>query len=113
MDIQVINLEAGMPTVAVARTRMNQALRSAKAGGVKVVKLIHGYGSSGPGGKIKADVQSQLAQKKRAGTIRDFVKGEDFSPFDSSARAILNAVPAAAKDSDYSRSNHGVTLVLL
>ena len=113
MECQVINLEAGMPTVDMARTHLNMALRSAKANRVKVLKLIHGYGSSGKGGAIRADVLSQLAQKKRVGQIREFVRGEDFSPFDSGARAIVAACPLLARDPDYSRANHGITMVLL
>lgn len=113
MECQVVNLEAGMPTVEMARTHLNMALRSAKANRVKVLKLIHGYGSSGTGGAIRSDVQSQLAAKKRLGQIKDFVKGEDFSPFHSGARAMIAACPSLARDSDYSRSNHGITMVLL
>jgi len=103
---QVINVESGMPTVEVARTRLNQGLRSAKASGCNVAKIIHGYGSSGKGGAIKADVQRALQQKA-------YVKGEDFSPFDSSARLIVERCPQMARDIDYNRQNHGVTIVLL
>ena len=109
MECQVVNLEAGMPTVDVARTHLNMALRSAKANRVKVLKLIHGYGSSGRGGAIRADVLAQLARKKRA----EFVRGEDFSPFDSRARAMVAVCPSLSRDVDYSRANHGITMVLL
>ena len=110
MECQIVNLEAGMPTVDMARTHLNMTLRSAKANRVKVLKLIHGYGSSGKGGAIRADVLAQLAQKKRAGQIKEFVRGEDFSPFDS---AIIDACPSLSRDIDYSRANHGITMVLL
>ena len=108
MECQIVNLEAGMPTVDMARTHLNMTLRSAKANRVKVLKLIHGYGSSGKGGAIRADVLAQLAQKKRAGQIKEFVRGEDFSPFDSAARAIIAACPSLSRDIDYSRANHGI-----
>ena len=105
MECQVVNLEAGMPTVEMARTHLNMALRSAKANRVKALKLIHGYGSTGKGGAIRADVLAQLAQKKRS--------GEDRAPFDSGARAIIAACPSLSRDIDYSRANHGITMVLL
>lgn len=79
MECQVVNLEAGMPTVDVARTHLNMALRSAKANRVKVLKLIHGYGSSGRGGAIRADVLAQLARKKRRGRFRSLC-GEKIFP---------------------------------
>ena len=113
MECQIVYLEAGMPTVDMARTHLNMTLRSAKANRVKVLKLIHGYGSSGKGGAIRADVLAQLARKKRAGQIKEFVRGEDFSPFDSAARAIIAACPSLSRDIDYSRANHGITMVLL
>lgn len=113
MELYTVNLEAGRPTVAVARQLMLSRLRTARAGGVRVVKLIHGYGSSGAGGAIRADVHRQLAEKKAAGSIRAWVRGEDFSPFDADSRAILEACPPLRKDPDLIRQNHGVTFVLL
>lgn len=109
----VVNLEQGMPTVENARIRLEQALRTARAQRFTVLKVIHGYGSSGKGGAIKRDVQRVLAGKKRTGAIRDFVPGERFSPFDADARRILDVYPQLARDRDYSRGNAGITIVLL
>lgn len=109
----IINLEQGMPTVEQARVKLDQALRTAKTRRLKALKIIHGYGSSGKGGAIKRDVQSYLAGKKRSGTIREFVPGDRFFPFDPAARAIVGSCPDLAKDSDYTRGNDGITIVLL
>lgn len=113
MQYLTVNLEAGHPTVEMARTHLNMVIRSAKANGTRVLKLIHGYGSSGKGGSIRSDVQAQLRRKKQEGQIRDFVPGEDFSPFDPAARAIIAACPSLSRDVDYSRQNHGITMVLI
>lgn len=113
MNLYRINLEEGMPTVEQARMKLKQALRTAKARRYSAMKIIHGYGSTGKGGAIKADVQRVLAVQKRIGSIKSFVPGGDFSPFDPTARAMLDRCPDLAKDSDYSRGNDGVTLVLL
>lgn len=113
MHCITINLEQGMPTVEQARIKLDQALRTAKARRTEALKIIHGYGSSGKGGAIKRDVHTYLAGKQRAGYIRGFVPGERFSPFDPSARAILSACPALARDRDYSKGNDGITIVLL
>ena len=112
MALSVINLEAGMPVVEVARSRLNQGLQSARMRGEKAVKIIHGYGSSGRGGKIKRDTHAVLAQKKEAGLIRDFVPGEEFSPFYEKARRAAAALPSLTRDDDYSRENDGITIVL-
>jgi len=113
VDYTIINLEAGMPTVAVARKRLEQALRTAKARRTGVLKIIHGYGSSGRGGAIKRDVQAVLAGSKRSGQITAFVPGEDFSPFHADARRMIDKYPGLARDRDFTRSNNGITMVLL
>ncbi len=112
MAIRIINLEAGMPNVETAHARLNQELQSARMRGEKAIKIIHGYGSSGRGGAIKADTLSMLAQKLRAGYIRGYVRGEEFSPFYESSRKITALLPALTRDSDYSRGNDGITIVL-
>lgn len=113
MNMTVVNLEQGMPYVDEAIRRMNGALRSARAGGTRVVKLIHGYGSSGTGGKIRVAVAAELANKKRSGEIKEYVRGEDFTPFSESCRKVLDLVPELQKDKDYLRCNQGITIVLL
>lgn len=113
MNCRIVNLEQGMPTVEMARSRLNNALQTARMSGYKTVKVIHGYGSSGKGGAIKADVQKLLAQKQRIGAIKGYVKGEDFSPFNETSRQLTARYPDLTKDRDYSRSNDGITIVLL
>jgi len=113
MDMQTINIEQGMPTVEQAIIRMEQAIRSAKSKRCKALKLIHGYGSSGKGGAIRHGVQSALAAHKRAGRIKAFVPGEEFSPFFPEARAAIETCPELLRDKDYTRSNHGITIVII
>lgn len=113
MGAVTINLEQGMPTVETARQKLEQALRTARARRTPVLKVIHGYGSSGKGGAIKRDVAQTLTKKLRAGEIRAFVHGENFSPFDESARKILDQCPGLKGDKDYTRGNDGITIVLI
>lgn len=113
MNCRIVNLEQGMPTVEMARNRLNNALQTARMQGDKAIKIIHGYGSSGKGGAIKADVHKNLAQKLRSGAIKSYVKGEDFSPFSEVSRQITAKCPDLTKDKDYSRGNDGITIVLL
>ena len=113
MDVYIANLEQGMPTVEQARIRLEQAFRTARAQRCKALKLIHGYGSSGKGGAIRREIQNILSAQKRAGKVKLFAPGEDFSPFYSDARLIIEKCPVLAKDRDYAASNHGITIVLL
>ncbi len=108
-----INLEAGMPTVEVAKSRMNAALRSARAQRMTALKLIHGYGSSGHGGRIRTGIRRELNLMKQSGTIKEVVPGEEFSPFEECARRALLACPELTRDRDYTRCNQGITVVIL
>ena len=109
----VVNLEAGMPTVMTAKSLLSQALRTAHANRTHLLKLIHGYGSSGKGGAIRSAVRRELVERKRAGQIVAFIPGEDFSPFNEDARMALSRYPELSKDRDYSRQNHGITIVVV
>lgn len=113
MGCTVVNLEQGMPTVEIARQRLEQALRTAKAKRVIALKIIHGYGSSGKGGAIRAETRRLLEKKLREGGVKAYVAGEDFSPFNASARLLIDSCPSLARDRDYLNANAGVTLVLL
>ena len=110
-SMRTVNLEAGHPTTMQALVRMNQALSSARTN-VGVLKLIHGYGSSGKGGAIRQAVLEQLQRQKAQGIIREFVPGEEFSPFSASGRKALALIPELSRDKDYARGNKGITLVL-
>ena len=111
--IYYVNLERGMPSSGAALKMLSQALRTARSGGCSAVKVIHGYGSSGKGGAIRSTVLRELAARKSAGAIREYVRGEDFSPFEPAARRILDACPELSSDPDVARANHGITVILL
>ena len=111
--IGTLNLESGMPMVEEALSRMNIGLQEMRVSGIKVVRLIHGYGSTGRGGKICAGVREELASMKRKRLIRDYIPGEDFSPMDSSSRKLAETEQNITRDPDYGRVNHGITMVVL
>lgn len=112
-QIYEVNIKQGFTTVDTAMRYLEQAISTAKAYGYPVIKLIHGYGSSGTGGKIKTAVQRELNRYKNNGKIRDFTAGENFSPFDSATQRIIATYPAIISDSDYYKTNHGITIVLI
>ncbi len=109
----VINLEEGMPTVEEALAELRINLQFMRVQHVKMVKLIHGYGSTGKGGRIRIGVRKELAALKNKRMIRDFVIGEDFGPFNEACREAVAQDQTVRKDIDYGRSNHGITVVML
>jgi len=111
--IYEVNIEQGMPAVDTAMRYVEQALSRAKAYGYPAIKFIHGYGSSGSGGKIKTAVQRELGKYKSAGRIREFAAGENFTPFDPATQRIIAACPDITRDKDYLKTNQGITIVLI
>ncbi len=111
--VRTINLEDGMPTVEDAVRRLHLGLQTARCDHVGVVRLIHGYGSTGKGGRIRTSVLAELGRMKKRGAIRDYAAGEDFGPFGEDGRRMVSRYPHLARDPDYGRDNRGITMVIL
>jgi hypothetical protein len=109
--IATVNLEAGFPTAAETRRRVTTELEVATRSGIAVLKLIHGYGSTGKGGKLRRAVRAELTQIRAERRIGRVVFGEAWSIFDEDSRALLERYPDLRRDVDLERANAGITLV--
>ncbi|MGN1450783.1 MAG: hypothetical protein ACI4XQ_01685 [Eubacteriales bacterium] len=107
------NLENGRPPADVAVSRLASITAREKAARTKAFKIIHGYGSSGVGGRIRTESRKWLSAEKSRGRIRAFIPGEEFSIFSADTRALFTVCPEARRDKDLERSNQGVTVVVL
>lgn len=110
--MKLINLEEGMSTVDQARLRLAHELQSARQEGFFVVKIIHGYGSTGVGGTLRTEMQNELRKGVRESTIRGWIAGEDWRISDASAWDLLKRFPEWKKDSDLGRRNQGISIVI-
>jgi hypothetical protein len=110
---RVVNLEEGQPRVNEALLRLDRAISGARRDHVALIKLIHGYGSKGVGGRIKEEVTGALARHKRSALIHDFIPGEDFRISNQATWDLLKKYPELKQDRDLSRNNRGITIVLL
>jgi len=111
--LREINLETGMPTVDVAVRRLTFEWNRSKSMGVGVLKIIHGYGSSGTGGKIRVEVRAYLERLKKKREIKGYITGEEFSIFHDGTRQAFLQCSALRKDHDLERHNNGVTFIIL
>lgn len=111
--IPVANLEIGRPTVHDALSRLDQELAAARRQGRPILKLIHGYGSTGSGGDIRIAVQLRLAEMARNGQIRSCIFGENWSRSDEQTWKLIQGRPELKQDSDLGRKNLGITVVVL
>ena len=103
-----LNLEYGMPTVDTALRWLESELSAARKMGRPALKLIHGYGSSGKGGRLRTACRTWLRQQELC-----FLPGEEFSIFNQEARRWLALCPRLRQDRDLDAENRGVTFVLL
>jgi hypothetical protein len=111
--IRTYNIEAGLPTLDEARLLVIEEIRQAKREGVRVLKVIHGYGSSGKGGALCIGLRKSFGLRKKEGVIKDFIAGEDFSIFNQIVLTLLEAVPELRGDPDLNATNEGVTIFWL
>jgi hypothetical protein len=111
--MKIVNLKSDMPQVQEALQRLDRELALARQGKATLLKLVHGYGSTGVGGDIRIAVQKQLVELARNGQIRGCIFGEDWSKSDDAAWKLLQANPALKSDSDLGSRNRGITIVML
>ena len=102
-----------MPTADDAIRRITYNIKTAGASGVTVIKLIHGYGSTGKGGAIRAKSRKYLESQKKRGQIKDYIPGEDFSIFNEATLKAFLVCGDLRRDSDIERHNNGVTFIVL
>jgi ribosomal protein S9 len=111
--MRVVNLKEGMPLVREALSHMERELRRARAENVTILKLVHGYGSTGKGGEIRIAVQKALVKRLRHGEVQAVIFGEDWRISNETTWALTKKFPTLKHDSDLGRENRGITVVLL
>lgn len=108
-----INLEKNMPKVNEFKSMLILEIEKAMSNDIYVLKLIHGYGSTGVGGFLKMVTQKILSLEKKKGRVESYITGENWHIFDEITREILDCCPETRRDSDLGRYNPGITIVLL
>ena len=105
--IRTYNVEAGLPNLDEARRLVIEEIRQARHESIRVLKVIHGYGSSGKGGALCIGLRKSFWLRKNEGAIKDFIAGEDFSIFNETVLTLLEVVPEMRGDPDLNSRNHG------
>lgn len=111
--LRTYNVEAGLPILDEARRLVIAEIREARRAGARVLKVIHGYGSSGKGGTLCVGLRKSFGLRKKEGVIKDFIAGENFSIFNPTVLALLEVVPQLRGDPDLNATNEGVTILWL
>ncbi len=113
MKINKINIKEDLPDVTLAIANMLIEIERTKIEGVKALKVIHGYGSSGAGGEIKKVVHRELTQLVKKKVIKEFFPGEKFSISMKDKGVYLERFPSLLVDGDMRNFNSGLTIIFL
>jgi len=113
VKIKTVNIEKNLPTVDEALRLMTARISAAKSAGTKVIKVIHGYGSSGKGGKIRIAIRKSLNNKRKNGIIKEWIAGEDFSTMNEKTQNMIKLYPKLKKDSDIDKRNQGISIIFI
>lgn len=111
--MKTVNLKSDLPSVAEALSRLDRTLATARNEHTSLLKIIHGYGSSGVGGDIRIAVQKRLSELVAAGEIMACIFGENWSKSDQQTWSLLQAHSELKNDKDLGRRNEGISIVLL
>ncbi len=111
--LKEVNIKSDMPAAQEAVRRLSFSISSGRSLGAAAIKIIHGYGSSGKGGKIRIETRRYLQMQKEKKQIRDFIAGEDFSIFNEATLKAFRLCDELRRDSDLDRHNNGITVIIL
>jgi hypothetical protein len=111
--IKTVNLKSDLPSVQEALQRLEREIAVARQQKQSLLKVIHGYGSTGAGGDIRIAVQRRLRELAEAGQIGRCIFGENWSKTDDAVWRLLQKDSALKSDPDLGRRNQGITIVVL
>ena len=86
----ILTLDIAHPPLrgAEAEAMLDQTFRSARlSSSIKIIKVIHGYGSSGKGGTLKTLVRNWGFTNRHR--IKVAIEGENLSPFNPQVQTLV------------------------
>lgn len=107
------NIKLDSPPTDVAVAIMLNEIDVCKAAGIKIFKIIHGYGSGGEGGLIKKECSKALLNLKQRKVIADFISGSSLSINHPSYKLIKTLCPEVIADADFNYQNAGMTIIII
>jgi len=109
--IPEFDVHADNPTVAISVLRLENYLKMARSK-YRIIKIIHGYGSTGKGGAIRSAIRQKLDDYLHLGMIKAYIPGEALTSLMGYADLIFQYKNELKGDSDYHRGNDGITFVI-
>lgn len=104
------NIKIDMPTQILAKQRLDMILKYERE---PIIKIVHGYGSTGVGGVIKDMVRKELDERIQKKEIKVYIPGEAFGSLFGFDQWIRTYQHLLKKDPEYKRNNPGITYIIL
>ena len=111
-QVKCFDIKSDMPDRLEAGRRLAEIIKESK-GRYKVIKIIHGYGSSGVGGTIKQTVHKSLRKRLNSKEITCYIPGESLSKLMGFDDMINTYKHLIKNDSDFKKGNDGITYIIL
>lgn len=113
-DTIELNIKQDGPYVDEALDRLTEYLRKSLELGIKAIVLIHGYGSSGEGGRIKRAIHEALQNNRYSDRVDEYYFGEEVAFGSESYHALLKRRPGLKRYlKRFKEGNAGMTVLLL
>ena len=113
-DTVEINIKQDGPYVEEALERLTDLLRKSVEVGIKAIVLIHGYGSSGEGGRIKWAIHDALENNRYSDRVDEFYFGENVAFGTEAYQSLLKRRPGLKRYlKRFKEGNSGMTVLLL
>ena len=113
-DTLVLNLKHDNPSAQEPLDRLTIALRRASEVGIKVMIVIHGYGASGEGGRIKWVIHDALENNYFSDRVDEYHFGEQIAFGSESYHALLRRRSSLKTHlKHFKEGNAGMTVLIL
>lgn len=80
---------------------------------ISCVKLYHGSVEDGGSAETRTSCRQYLHEQLADGAIRALCIGEHFGPFEADGCQVAKLCPELRQDSDWSRQNDAITIILI
>ncbi|MBU3577611.1 Smr/MutS family protein [Polynucleobacter sp. UK-Kesae-W10] len=113
-DTIELNIKSDNPSVEEALDRLTEKIRTYQELGIKNIILIHGYGSSGEGGRIKWAIHNALENNRYADRVEEYHFGERVAFGSIAYNALMKQRPGLKHYlRHFKGGNAGMTVLLL
>jgi Smr domain len=113
-DTVEINIKQDGPFVEEALELLTVYLRKSIEAGIRTIVLIHGYGSSGEGGRIKWAIHDALENNRYSDRVEDYYFGEEVAYGSPACQRLLKRRPGLKQYLQrFKEGNLGMTVLLL